>query len=127
MIAAGLGAYSYFGETIIKQSRRMKLGREYLPAISNALQSLPEFRDVQVGVGTAKTGCFLVVGMVETHKHLATLQSIIASTKPPLEVVYRLKVLEDYAEKSSAEPGASPNAGPAMPSGNSEATGGGNR
>lgn len=104
MIAAALAGYAYFGDTSIKQARRMKLGREFLPGITNVVHSHPEFRDVRVGVGTAKTGCFLVVGVVETQVQLAELQSVIAATKPPLEVVYRLKVLDDSSETSSAEP-----------------------
>jgi hypothetical protein len=109
LIAAALAGYAYFGDTSIKQARRMKLGREFLPAITNLVHSHPEFREIQVAVGTAKTGCFLVAGMVETHAQLSKLQSVIAATKPPLEVVYRLKVLEDYSEGSSAEPAGAAN------------------
>lgn len=111
MIAAALAGYAYFGDTSVKQARRMKLGREFLPGITNAVHAHPEFRDVQVGVGTAKTGCFLVVGMVDTHVQLSKLQSVIADTKPPLEVVYGLKVLDDYSEGSSAESDGAANRG----------------
>jgi hypothetical protein len=110
LIAAALASYAYFGDTSIRQGRRMNLGREFLPGITTDVHSYPEFRHVHVGVGTAKTGCFLVVGIVDTHAQLAKLQNIIASTKPPLEVVYRLKVLEDYSENPNAEPGSPPNA-----------------
>ncbi len=103
MIAAAFAGYAYFGDTSIKQARRMKLGRQFLPGITNAVYSHPEFRDVQVGVGTAKTGCFLVAGMVETHAQFSMLQRVIADTKPPLEVVYRMKVLEDYSKAPSAD------------------------
>lgn len=91
----------------------MKLGQEFLPEITNAVRAHPEFRDVQVAVGTAKTGCFLVAGMVETRAQFSSLQSVITATKPPLEVIYRLKVLEDYSEIPSAEPGAPGNTRPA--------------
>jgi hypothetical protein len=103
MIVAAFACYAFFGDTSIKQARRMKHGREFLPSITNVVYSNPEFHYVQVGVGTAKTGCFFVTGMVDTHAQLSELKSVIAGTKPPLEVVYRLKVLEHYAETPSAE------------------------
>lgn len=103
-IVAALASYAYFGDTAIKQARRMKLGHEFLPGITNAVYSHPEFKDVQVGVGTAKTGCFLVTGLVDTHAQFSKLRDTITTTKPPLEVVYRLKVLEGHNETLSAEP-----------------------
>jgi hypothetical protein len=76
----------------------MKLARQYLPGITNVVYSRPEFRDVRVGVGTGAGGCFLVTGMVDTEKQLSELESVIGATKPPLTVLYRLKVLERYSD-----------------------------
>ena len=76
----------------------MKLARQHLPAITNAVYANPEFRDVTVGVGTGAGGCFLVVGAVETEKNLSELQRIIAAQQPPVTVVYQLKVLERYSD-----------------------------
>jgi hypothetical protein len=112
VIAAALASYAYFGDTSIKQARRMKLGREFLPGITNALRAHPEFRYVRVGIGTAKAGCFLVVGAVETHAQLSKLQGVIAATKPPLDVVYRLKVLEHHSTEPQAELSSPPNPAP---------------
>jgi hypothetical protein len=63
-IAVALAGYAYFGDTSIRQARRMSLAREHLAGITNAVHSHPEFRDVRVGVGTGAGGCFLVVGML---------------------------------------------------------------
>ena len=104
LVVGSMAGWAYFGDTSIKQSRRMQLGRQYLPAFTNVVHSHAEFGEVRIAVGPAKCGCFLVVGMVETQEHFSKLQSVIAATKPPLEVVYRLKVWEDYPEKPSAEP-----------------------
>ncbi|HWQ93728.1 MAG TPA: hypothetical protein VN673_18845 [Clostridia bacterium] len=109
IVAAALAGYAYFGDTSMKQARRMKLGREYLPGITSVVDSYPEFRDVRVGVGTAKSGCFLAVGIVDTPEQLSKLQAIIAATKPPLEVVYSVKVLQDNSEQPRAEPGGPAN------------------
>jgi len=78
ILLVGLGSWAYFGDTYLKQSRRMKLGREYLAGISNRVYSFPEFRMVRVGVGTARTGCFVVAGTVDTHKEALKLQEVIA-------------------------------------------------
>jgi len=85
---------AWFGDTAIRQTRRMKVAREHLPTISNAVHSRSEFRDVTVGVGTGAGGCLLVVGVVETEKDLSELQRIIGATQPPVTVVYRLNVVE---------------------------------
>ncbi len=105
VIAGALAGYAYFGDTSIRQSRRMKLAREYLPAITNAVHSHSEFRDVRVGVGTGAGGCFLVVGVVDTQEQSSKLQSVISATKPPVRVLYSLKVLD----KSGAEPDGAAN------------------
>ncbi len=76
----------------------MALAREHLPAIASAISAHPEFRDVQVGVGTAAGGCFLIVGLVETERSLAELQRVIAAQQPPVAVVYQLKVLARYSD-----------------------------
>ena len=76
----------------------MALAREHQPAIASAISAHPEFRDVQVGVGTAAGGCFLVVGLVETEKSLSELQRVIAALQPPVTVVYKLKVLTNYSD-----------------------------
>jgi hypothetical protein len=111
LIAAALAGYAYFGDTSFKQARRMKLGREYLPGITNVVYSHPEFRDVRVGVGTAKSGCFLAVGIVDTPEQVSKLQDVIASTKPPLEVLYSVKVLQEAPGAAKAEPGGAANRG----------------
>lgn len=103
LVMASLASYAFFGDTLLKQNRRMSLGRGFLSTITNVVHSDPQFSHVQVGVGTAKVGCFLVVGMVDTRAQLSELQDKIAATKPPLEVVYRLKILEDYSATPSAD------------------------
>jgi hypothetical protein len=100
VIAGVLSAYAYFGDTSMRQSRRMKWARNHLPAITNSVFAHPEFRDVQVGVGTEAGGCLLVVGTVDTQEQLSKLESVIAAAKPPVTVLYRLKVLGP----ASAEP-----------------------
>jgi hypothetical protein len=105
VIAGALAVYAFFGDTSIRQSRRMKVAREHLPAVTNAVVSHPEFRDVQVGVGTGAGGCFLAVGTVDTQEQLSELERVIAATKPPVTVFYRVKALGS----PSAEPDGAAN------------------
>lgn len=102
LIVGGLlvafACWAYFGDTSLRQGRRMALARAHLPAITNAVFARPEFRDVRVGVGTGAGGCFLIVGIVETEQNLSDLQHVIAAQQPPVRVVYQLKVLERYSD-----------------------------
>jgi len=97
-ILFAFGSWAYFGDTSLRQARRMKLARQNLPAITNAVYAKPEFRDVRVGVGTGAGGCFLVFGVIDTEKNLSELQRTIAAQQPPVTVVYQLKVLERYSD-----------------------------
>jgi len=108
-VAAVLAGYLYFGDTSLKQTRRMRLGYKFLPTITNAVGVRPEFHDVRIGISTAKAGCFLVLGQVESHAQLSRLKDVIAATQPPLDVIFNLKVLEDYAETPNAEPASGGN------------------
>jgi hypothetical protein len=110
-LVSAFAAWVYFVDTFVRQARRMRTGRDYLPVITNAVYSQPQFRGAQVGVGTAAGGCFLVAGMVDTERQLSELERTIVGTRPPLAVLYRVKVLERYSEtKNGTEPGgAAPN------------------
>jgi hypothetical protein len=87
-----IGCWLYFGDTAIRQSRRLKLAREHLPAITNVVFAYPEYQHLQIGVTTAKGGCFLVLGAVETEIQSTKLQKLIVGTKPPVMVLYQVKV-----------------------------------
>ena len=87
----------WFG-TVIRDNNRIQLGFEYLPQLTNAVSSRPEFRDVRVSITTGGGGCFVVSGMIESEKLYAELESVVASAKPPLSVVYHLKVLARFPD-----------------------------
>ena len=82
--------------TVIRENKRIQLGLEYLPQLTNAVCSRPEFKDVRISISTL--GCFMVSGLVETEKQRAELESVVASTEPPLAVKYHLKVLERLSD-----------------------------
>jgi hypothetical protein len=92
-LLAAFSCWAYFGDTSIRQDRHMRLARESLPGVSNAVYSHPEFRDISIGIGTGAGGCLLVVGLVKSEKEQLELQGVIGATKPTVPVLYRLKVL----------------------------------
>ena len=92
-LLVAFGCWAYFGDTSIRQGRHMRLAREFLPGVTNAVYSHPEFRDITIGIGTGAGGCLLVVGLVESEKQQSELQGVIGATKPRVPVLYRLKVL----------------------------------
>ena len=84
----------------------MKLGREHLPQINAALKSHPEFRDVTAGVGTADSGCFLVIGRVYSGDDVRILKALIDKTHPPLSVFYSVTVPTGGSETGFSSQGA---------------------
>jgi len=98
-IVIALGCWVYFGDTVFRQARHMKMTQTYLPAITNAVHSHPELEGIRVGVYTGKDNCFLVAGMVETDKQLSVLESVVGAAKPPgATVIYSVNVLERYLD-----------------------------
>ena len=86
-----IGCWTYFGDTSLRQARRMNLARQHLAAITSAVYGNPEFRNVTIGVGTAAGGCFLVAGWVENESIVSELQRFISAQQPPVNVVYQVK------------------------------------
>jgi len=88
-----MACWILFGDTSIGQAGRIKLAVECSPTINSAVHSHPEFSSVIIQPWTGAGGCLSVVGRVETEKQRADLQDIIAATKPPVKVVYNIKVI----------------------------------
>ena len=98
MIGGVLVVVGCWHGTVTRQNKRIQLGSEYLPQLTNVVCSRSEFRDVRISISTVDGGCFLVSGMVGTEKQHAELESVVASTKPPLSVKYHVKVLEGLSD-----------------------------
>lgn len=82
--------YLFFGDTAVRQARRMKLARTHVPKVTQSLDSYPEFSSVKAGVGTAAGGCLMLVGRVSTQDDFERLKSIVAGTQPPVEVWFNV-------------------------------------
>jgi hypothetical protein len=91
-ILVAMGCWIIFGETSISQKHRMRLAREFLPVITSAVHSHPEFEDVVIQTTTSAQAGLWVIGTVKTEQQRTELQSVIASTKPPVSYLIRVKV-----------------------------------
>ena len=84
--------YAYFGDTNIRQLRRIAIARDHVSVIKEAIVSTTEYSKVDVGVTTAGGGCILVYGCVSSDRYLNNLKKEIDNTKPPVNVVYAIQV-----------------------------------
>ena len=103
ILIVGLLGVVYFRDT---RQQRMNLGLEILPAITNRVYSHSEFNDVRIVVQPIQNEpCFVITGMVASRSQLSTLQNVItaAAPRPPLDIVYIVKVLKDHPEGSVSE------------------------
>jgi len=82
--------YLFFGDTAVRQARRVKLARTHVPKVIQSLGSYPEFSSVKAEAGTAAGGCLMVVGRVSTQGEIERLKGIVAETQPPVEVWFNV-------------------------------------
>jgi hypothetical protein len=92
-LALAFLCWVYFGDTVVRQTRQLKLIREYLPGFTNVVYSHPEFHEVKVSAGYGSGGCILVYGFVENRKQVSDLGNIVSAAKPPFPVEYQLQIL----------------------------------
>jgi hypothetical protein len=97
-ILVAIGCWILFGETSISQAHRMNLAREHASVITNSLYSHPEFKGVEVLVGTSPRSPLLIMGTIQAENQRAELQRLIAATKPPVTVFYDIKVFETNSD-----------------------------
>jgi len=92
LLAAGAIAYLFFGDTAVRQSRRMSVAREHLPVVVRLLSSKPEYSRVTAGMTTGGGGRLLIHGCVATSADLESLRRVVAETRPPVETVYAVNL-----------------------------------
>ena len=68
-----LGVWQLFtGDKFIRQARNMKRAREQIPAVRSALDAVPEFRHLTVGVYTGAGGSLSVGGLLASEANVTT-------------------------------------------------------
>ena len=100
MAIAVFGAVElYYGPTVFRQLRNMRIAREHLPVIQQKIGPYPEFKKISVFVYTDAGGSIVVDGYLRTEIEANRLHQIIDSTKPPVPVVYNCQVITDEADR----------------------------
>lgn len=92
LMVAALG-YLFFGDTAVAQMWRLPRARRHQDLIARALEPDPRYAQVKVGVYTTNGGGNLMVsGVVACDEDLEALKAIVASSRPPTHVQYRIQV-----------------------------------
>jgi hypothetical protein len=87
-------SYLWFGDTFVRQMRRMRMAEAHLPMLTNQIALHPKLREVHFGRGTGAGGCIMALGEVRTEADLRDLKVAVDATKPPVVVLYIVRVLE---------------------------------
>jgi hypothetical protein len=74
------------------QQINMRKAEEHIRRIGPQISSDPAFREVRISPFTAQGGSLLVLGAVANESDLQALHTILDDSKPPVEVVFRVRV-----------------------------------
>jgi hypothetical protein len=86
-------AWLFFGDTAVAQSIRLSRIRSYREFLERTLATDSRFQSIQVGVATSNRGGSVVLqGGVPIPGDLDALKDLIAETRPPAPVQYRVIV-----------------------------------
>jgi hypothetical protein len=86
-------AYLYWGDTSVRQARRLKLANQHLPAVRAVLASSADFESLQAGGSTGLGGVILIIGRVPSAEALAQLKLLLDKTKSPVDLVYQVDII----------------------------------
>lgn len=97
---AVLGGVELFtGPTLVHQLINMHRAKQHLPIVRQKLDAIPEFRQLRLFVYTGSGGALLVGGYLHTETEASQVREIVASTRPPVRVVYELDVITNEADR----------------------------
>ncbi len=71
-----------------RQSANMRKADEHAIILKPRLAADPRFVEVELSAMTAGGGCLLITGEVAARSDVEALKSLIAESKPPVEVMY---------------------------------------
>ena len=84
--------YLYFGDTTVRQVRRLRVVNEHLPQVTSHLEQDPRFRKVRVGVYTGEGGAMVLHGTVGTREESRAVEESVRSLDLPVTLVNRVTV-----------------------------------
>jgi hypothetical protein len=103
LVFAVFFVYLYFGDTGIRQARRLRAVREHLPAMNRYLAANPIYSRVTANLYTGRGGSMMLVGTVATVEDYWRLISYAESLKAPVTLVYRV-TLPDGTDPEETSP-----------------------
>lgn len=86
-------AYLFFGNTAVAQTLRLSRIQKYQAALTPKLAADPRYKSIKMGAATTDGGgVILIQGTLADDAELQALKVLIASTRPPAHVDYRVVV-----------------------------------
>ena len=75
-------------------SQQLNMGKaeEHIKELGPLISSNPAFKEIRISPSTAQGGSLLVLGTVANESDLQALHTILDDSKPPVEVVFRVRV-----------------------------------
>ena len=90
-----------------RQKANMQRAETQLPVIRRHLETDKRFANLQLAVTTARDGAIVVIANVSSETDLADLRSLVASTSPPVDVVWHvLAIPPEPSTQQSLDDGA---------------------
>ena len=84
-----------------RQSRNISQAMQHMPIITQSIGNDRRFDRVRLNTMTAHEGCLYIGGSVRSDADLSALQQLIAATKPPVFVMWRVAVQPDTPRSSA--------------------------
>jgi len=88
--------YLFTGDTFLRQKRNMKRAGDHLPAVRAALDAVPEFCHLTVGVFTGAGGSLAVGGSLPSDSDVQRVRQVVERTAPPVRVVYHIVATNEF-------------------------------
>jgi hypothetical protein len=85
--------YIYYPYSLAgRQAANMAKAREHLPKVEAITHTDERFALITPGVSTARMGCLVLTGYVQTDGDRQELQRLVEGTAPPVTVVFAVQV-----------------------------------
>jgi hypothetical protein len=88
--------YLFISDTFLRQKRNMRRAGDHLPAVRAALDAVPEFRHLTVGVFTGAGGSLAVGGSLPSDSDVQRVRQVVDRTAPPVRVVYHIVATNEF-------------------------------
>ena len=92
LIIAALGAWHLItNDTLVRQHIRIRAASDHIPTLTPLLAADPAFSRVTCSTFTGAGGSLILHGQLADEATFERLRALVASTHPPVTIVYELQ------------------------------------